>query len=147
MPTDDADGIHYEDEARILELVRDVAVTLDKSKKLTYQKKPGMGMPDDFMERMSNHYVRAMERKNNMGKLGLTPKEGGGKVTAKKIRKDSAADKAGILKGDQVIAINGKAIDSLFTMRRALAGKMKGESVEVVYKRGRKTTSTTAVLE
>jgi len=96
---------------------------------------------------MGDHYVRAMERKNNMGKLGLTPKEGVGKITAKKIRKDSAADKAGILKGDQVISIDGQAIDSLFAMRRALAGKMKGESVEVVYKRGRKTTSATAILE
>ena len=49
----------------------------------------------------------------------------------------------GFEKGDQIISINGQAIDSLFSMRRALAGKMKGESVEVVFKRGSKTTSTT----
>ena len=143
MPDDDPDRILYDEEVRILNVVKDCVIALDKRKKLKFTSNDGYGLPPDFMKRNMIHAQRAMERKAKMGKLGLTPEEGKDYIKAKKIRKESAADQAGIKPGDKIISIDGYALTTILDLRRALAGKMKGESVEVVYKRGRKTASAT----
>jgi aminopeptidase YwaD len=147
MPGDDADGILYDEEVQILNIVKDCAIALDQVKKLKFTSNDGMGMPPDFMERNMMHFQHAMERKQKLGKLGVTPEEGKEVIKAKKVREDSAADQAGLKAGDKLLSIEGRAMVTILDMRRALGGKMKGETVEVVYSRSGKSHTATITLQ
>lgn len=148
MPGDDADKINYVGEVKVLSMARDILNILDTQESLTFVDFGGMGMPEDFMDRMRDHYMRISKRKGMKGKLGLRAKEDDlPGLLVETVRDGSAAAAAGLQAGDHVVSINGKETPDLSMLRRALAGGLKGETVEVVAKRGETTLKLTAVLQ
>jgi len=138
MPSDDAEGINYDGEIKILEVVRDCVHALDAFEGgLEFERVDGMAMPDDFMDRTMDHYRRIGERNRLRGKLGVSIEaDGDGGMRISKVRADSAGAAAGVQVGDLLVEVNGKAIGSKDALRRALAGGMKGDLVPVVLQRG-----------
>jgi regulator of sigma E protease len=61
------------------------------------------------------------------------------------VEKGSAADKAGIKQGDELLRINGRAIETSSNLSDATRS-LKGESIEVIYKRGGEEKTTKIVL-
>lgn len=148
MPGDDADKINYEGEVKVLEMARDILRILDTQESLTFVNKGGMGMPADFMDRMRDHYMRISQRKGMKGKLGLrveTDEQPGLIVTT--VSEGSAASEAGLQSGDRVTSIGGKETPDMMMLRRALAGGLKGDTVEITALRGETTLKLTAVLK
>ena len=148
MPSDDADRINYEGEVKVLEMARDIVVLLDDQKSLTFVNLGGMGMPESFMPRMSDHYRQISARKKMKGKLGLrvsVDEELG--LVVNTISGGSAAEEAGLVVGDQVISIAGKETPNMDMLRRALASGLKGDTVEIRVTRGTTKMVLTAVLK
>lgn len=78
--------------------------------------------------------------------LGVTTDatEGGAKITA--ITKSSAAEKAGLMKGDIITKVNDEKVDSHSDVTKAI-GKLKPEDkVSISYKRDGKENKATAIL-
>lgn len=148
MPGDDAEKINYEGAIRILGLVRDIAVQInDMEGPLTYQEAPGMGMPADFNERMSEHFQRIMELRNRRGSLGVTPGElRDGGIEVAEVRPGSAADEAGIRAGDVLLSIEGMEVGTVAQLRRALGGRLEGDPVSIVLLRNGAQQTVRAVL-
>jgi len=148
MPSDDADKINYVGEVKILKLTRDVLVLLDQQKSLTFVNKGGMGMPESFMPRMSDHYRRISARKKLKGKLGLrvTVEEELGLVV-NTVSAGSAAEAAGLEVGDFVVSVNGTETPDMNMLRRALAAGLKGDEIELRILRGSTKMVLTAVLK
>lgn len=148
MPGDDADKINYEGEVVILEMVRSVLTILDGQESLTYVNKGGMGMPADFMDRMMNHMQMIAKRRSMKGKLGLRAKEDEAPgLLVESVREGSAAAAAGLQAGDHVVSVAGKETPDLMMLRRALAGGLKGETVELRVERDTTKLILSAVLQ
>ena len=149
MPSDDAHLINYEGEVRVIQLARNILETLDgHPESLTFQNVGGMGMPEDFNDRMMEHYVRIAERRAKKGRLGIRPgsyTESGLELVS--VRESSAAAKAGIQGSDIVVAIDGRKILTSKDIRRALAGKLKGTEVSITLRRFEGEVEITAVLD
>ncbi|HEX9794675.1 MAG TPA: M28 family peptidase [Planctomycetota bacterium] len=148
LPTDDADKINYEGEVQILQLVRKVAMAIDgHAGAITYHQRPGMAMPDDFMDRMRTHYTLIAERRNLKGKLGITPSEATGGLAIGAVSEGSAAAAAGLQAGDMLIRIGERDIRTLEDLRRALGSGLRGDVVKVTIERAGKRNTLDAVLK
>jgi len=136
MPGDDIDKINYQGEVKVLELIRDVVGKLDAhDQALKFHKRPGMAMPKDFNEKMMEHYMAISKRSQNRGKLGLSLEEHEDGLTVTRVRENSAAAQAGLLKGDVLQVVNGRKTSSTDDLRRAMGGLLKGEKMKVSYQR------------
>ncbi len=139
LPTDDADKIEYEAEIGILNLVRDIAVELnDGEGALSFKKAPGMGMPKDFWQRNMDHMRLVQKRSQNRGKFGMGVEVmEDGRIAVNKVT--SAAKTARVKKGDILVSVNDRIIDSIADLRRAMAGGMKGDAITLTVLRKGKT--------
>ncbi len=147
MPSDDADRINYSGEVKVLNLVQTIVAKLDGEAKLTFNNHGGMGMPEDFMDRMMVHYQGIAERKSKKGKLGLRTGDVIGKgLEVSSVRTDSAASAAGLKDGDVLLNVNGRKTIDIDSLRRALAGGLKGEEVALKVLRDGETLDLTAIL-
>jgi S1-C subfamily serine protease len=72
---------------------------------------------------------------NKRGVFGVALDETKAGVVVDEVQAGSAADKGAIVKGDVVIAVNGKKIGSIDDFAAALKGKMAGETLTVVISR------------
>ncbi|MCH2112135.1 MAG: M28 family peptidase, partial [Planctomycetes bacterium] len=134
MPGDDADKIDYAGEVKVLELIRDIAGSLDqRDDRLTFQTAPGMGMPADFNDRMMSQYGKIAERAKNRGRLGINADSSEGGLLIIRVREESAAARAGLQVGDVLVSLSGRATTDKEQLRRAMGGKLKGEVVTAVY--------------
>ena len=148
MPSDDAERINVAGEVKILGLVREVAQALDAHDgALDYVAARGMAMPDDFWKRNNEHMTRAFERQRLRGRLGVSVDEAEGGLAVASVREGSAGAEAGVLAGDLLLRVNDRAVDSKEDLRRALGGKLKGESVVVVLRRGETEQTLEVVLK
>jgi serine protease Do len=73
------------------------------------------------------------------GMMGFLPSpktldNGGIEIT--RVLPGSPSEKAGLEKGDVIVAIDGKVIDSIADLRQALGQYVAGETVKVTYRRG-----------
>ncbi len=131
LPSDDVERINFPGEVAILKLAREMLLALDRHDgDLTFHRQPGMALPRDFMERNQEHFRHIAEQTRRRGRLGLHidgPRDGGLAVAS--IREDSAAAAAGIQPGDVILAVDGREVASTADLRRALAGREKGEEV------------------
>ena len=148
MPSDDADRINYVGEVKVLNLAQEVIAKLDSESSLTFKDHGGMGMPKDFNDRMMKHYRSISQRKSMKGKLGVTAGDvvGNGLLVAS-VRDGSAADAAGMEDGDILLSINERNTVDMMQLRRALAGGLKGDEVNITVLRGETTVKLTAVLK
>ena len=94
-----------------------------------------MGMPADFDTRMREHYRHIAERRVMKGKLGIRADVAGEMLTLSKVTVDSAASESGLMVGDVLLQVNGRDITSMETLRRALAGGLRGEEVSMIVTR------------
>ncbi len=148
MPSDDADKINYVGEVRVLNLGLQMLQILDQQPHLSFVNLGGMGMPADFMEKMSDHFRMIAARRANKGKLGLRVKvEAEGGLTVKALSAGSAAERAGLQVGDQVLAINQQETPNFDWLRRALASGMKGDVVKIKVRRGEQQLLLSATLQ
>ena len=133
----------------VLDLVRQVAERLnDAEGELTFQRKPGMAMPEDFNQRMGQHFRKVAEILRQRGRLGITPGDpADGGLEVARVTPGSAAEKAGLEPGDRLLSIDGQAIPDIQQLRRALGGKMKGDPVLLVVRRGKVEMSLRATLQ
>ncbi len=67
-------------------------------------------------------------------------------VVAIYIHKDGAAQKAGMKKGDVILAVNGEAIDSRSEFEELMSYHSPGDEIKIRYKRGQKTAEAHMVL-
>lgn len=81
------------------------------------------------------------------GKLGVLLDEEGKTLTIKALDKNSAADKAGLRKGDRLAQINGTAIQSMADLKLALAQHTPGSMVEVTVERHGTEIAHTVMLQ
>jgi serine protease Do len=76
--------------------------------------------------------------------LGLTERTG---VLVSNVRQGSAADKAGVKRGDIVTAINGEKIDDSNVLRNKVAGTLPGTEIKLTVVRDGKSQELTATLD
>jgi len=76
--------------------------------------------------------------------LGLTERTG---VLVSNVRQGSAADKAGVKRGDIVTAINGEKIDDSNVLRNKVAGTLPGTEIKLTIVRDGKSQELTATLD
>ncbi len=76
--------------------------------------------------------------------LGITEKSG---VLVSNVRQGSAAEKAGVKRGDIVTAINGEKIDDSNVLRNKVAGTLPGTEIKLTIVRDGKSQEMTATLD
>lgn len=76
--------------------------------------------------------------------LGITEKSG---VLVSNVRQGSAAEKAGVKRGDIVTAINGEKIDDSNVLRNKVAGTLPGTEIKLTVVRDGKSQELTATLD
>lgn len=127
-PDDDAEYINYEGEVEILNMIRDlIEVLANEDTQLTYQQ---YGTPQK-----ANHRYKLKVT------LGIVPDmvsadNNGLRVDG--VRKGGAADNAGIVKGDLIVAINGMPITNIYDYMARLKQLKAGDRVNVEYIRNNK---------
>jgi serine protease Do len=68
-------------------------------------------------------------------------------VLVSNVKPGSAADKAGIKRGDVITAINGEKIEDTNVLRNKVAGTMPGSEIKLTVVRGGSETELTATLD
>ena len=122
-PGDDADKINYTGEVAVLNMVYDLAITVSAGKRLTFH---------EAGAKQATRYGRNMKVT-----LGIVPdmvSNDNNGLRVDGVRKGGPADKAGIIKGDRVISIEGQPVTNIYDYMARL-GKLKpGQvaSVEIV---------------
>jgi aminopeptidase YwaD len=122
-PTDDADKINYTGEVAVLDMAYDLANELVVGKRLSFRESGTKQAP---------RYGRNMKVT-----LGIVPdmvSNDNNGLRVDGVRKGGPADKAGIIKGDRVISIEGQPVTNIYDYMARL-GKLKpGQiaSVEIV---------------
>jgi serine protease Do len=76
--------------------------------------------------------------------LGLTERTG---VLVSNVRQGSAAEKAGVKRGDIITAINGEKIDDSNVLRNKVAGTLPGTEIKLTITRDGKQQDLTATLD
>ena len=122
-PTDDADKINYNGEAKILQHILSVIQSLDKQPKLVFTK---------TRETQTSTSARFSVS------MGIMPDYtyAGNGVKADGVTDGKPAQKAGIKAGDVIIQIGDYNISSLENYMQALGKFKKGDRAKVKYKRG-----------
>jgi serine protease Do len=106
----------------------------------------GLASPSPFRSRDFNFDGQNFLFDSDRPFLGVTTDEaeGGAKITA--VTKNSAAEKAGLMKGDIITKINNEKVSDHSDVSRAI-GKLKAEEkVDITYKRDGKENKVTATL-
>lgn len=122
-PADDAEKIDYKGEAQVLEMIYDLTLSVANDKKLI------------FRESGSKQAVRY--GRNMKVTLGIVPDMVSTDNTGLRVdgvRKGGPAEKAGIVKGDRVISIEGQPVTNIYDYMARL-GKLKAgqvASVEII---------------
>jgi S1-C subfamily serine protease len=83
---------------------------------------------------LPEHLINKLKLESNSGLIVLTSEPGG------------PADRAGVLVGDILVSLDGKAVDDLQNLHAALAGDTVGKTVKVVIVRGGELTETPIVV-
>jgi uncharacterized iron-regulated protein len=88
----------------------------------------------------------APERDTLFPGLGVStrPAEGGKGVSIINVEKKSVAEKAGLALGDQIVSMDGTAVEDRETLNRLVAEKKWGDSARLTLRRGGSSVSTTA---
>jgi len=119
-PTDEADRIDYKSETQVLDMVYDLAKLVANSERLTYRQSGS---------KQSISYGRNMKVT-----LGIVPdmvsSENNG-LRVDGVRKGGPADKAGLLKGDRIVSIEGQPVTNIYDYMARL-GKLKVGQVATV---------------
>jgi hypothetical protein len=122
-PSDDADKINYTGEVAVLDMVYDLAVKVSAGSRLTFH---------EAGAKQATRYGRNMKVT-----LGIVPdmvSNDNNGLRVDGVRKGGPADKAGIIKGDRVISIEGQPVTNIYDYMARL-GKLKpGQvaSVEII---------------
>lgn len=122
-PADDADKINYTGEVAVLDMVYDLSVVVASNKKLSF--------------RESGSKQAARYGRNMKVTLGIVPdmvSNDNNGLRVDGVRKGGPADRAGIVKGDRVITIEGQPVTNIYDYMARL-GKLKpGQvaSVEII---------------
>lgn len=124
-PTDTADKINYEGEARIVAYVRDIVQTIDES-----EKRPGytVAKSDAVVGRSTGFRVY----------LGTIPNyaEATDGVKLDGVRDDSPAAKAGLKAGDRIVRLAGRDVRNVYDYTYALGEMRAGQEYEIEIVRG-----------
>jgi hypothetical protein len=122
-PADDADLINYAGEVEVLDMVYDLAIVVSAGDRLTFR---------EAGSKQATRYGRNMKVT-----LGIVPdmvsNENNG-LRVDGVRKGGPADKAGIVKGDRIVSVDGKPVTNIYDYMARL-GKFKAgqvASVEIV---------------
>lgn len=123
-PADDADKIDYESETAVLEMVYDLASTLATS-------------PERLTFREAGAKQEARGGRNLKVTLGIVPDMVSNDNTGLRVdgvRKGGPAEKAGIAKGDRIVAIEGQAVTNIYDYMARLTMLKAGQvaTVEIV---------------
>jgi len=122
-PNDDADKINYTGEVAVLDMVYDLAIKISVGKRLAFH---------EAGAKQGARYGR-----NLKVTLGIVPdmvSNDNNGLRVDGVRKGGPADKAGIIKGDRVISIEGQPVTNIYDYMARL-GKLKpGQvaSVEII---------------
>jgi C-terminal processing protease CtpA/Prc len=122
-PADDADKINYSGEVAVLDMVYDLSTVLANSNRLSF--------------RESGSKQPARYGRNMKVTLGIVPdmvSNDNNGLRVDGVRKGGPADRAGIVKGDRVISIEGQPVTNIYDYMARL-GKLKpGQvaSVEII---------------
>ena len=122
-PGDDAEKINYKGEVAVLDMVYDLAIKISDGKRLTFR---------EAGSKQGTRYGR-----NLKVTLGIVPdmvSNDNNGLRVDGVRKGGPADKAGIIKGDRVISIEGQPVTNIYDYMARL-GKLKpGQvaSVEII---------------
>lgn len=82
------------------------------------------------------------------GYLGIAvKKDGNGGLTVSEVAMESPADKAGLIAGDEILAIGGITVDSPSSVRDALQSQPPGQSVSITIRCGDKVRKLSAQLD
>ncbi len=76
--------------------------------------------------------------------LGLKDSKG---VLVSNVRSGSAADKAGLKRGDVITAINGETVEDANVLRNKVAGTLPGSEIKITFTRDGNQQEATAVLD
>lgn len=88
----------------------------------------------------------ALRAKGSRGaSLGVRTRSEGGRCVLASVLRDSAAERAGLSPGDEIVAIDGRRVDDS-GLRRRLEARKPGESVELLFARRDWLQSTRVVL-
>jgi len=123
-PADDADKIDYDGEANVLNLVYDLAYSLATSPERL-----------SFREAGAKQEVRGA--RNLKVTLGIVPdmvSNDNSGLRVDGVRKGGPADKAGILKGDRIVAVEGQAVTNIYDYMARLTMLKSGQiaTVEII---------------
>jgi aminopeptidase YwaD len=119
-PGDDADKINYTGEVAVLDLVYDLADMLSVGKRLSFH---------EAGAKQATRYGRNMKVT-----LGIVPdmvSNDNSGLRVDGVRKGGPADKAGIIKGDRIISIEGQPVTNIYDYMARL-GKLKPGQVASV---------------
>lgn len=119
-PADDADKINYTGEVAVLNMVYDLAIKISAGNKLTF--------------RESGSKQAARYGRNMKVTLGIVPdmvSNDNNGLRVDGVRKGGPADRAGIVKGDRVISIEGQPVTNIYDYMARL-GKLKPGQVAIV---------------
>ena len=124
-PSDDADKINYQGEAKVLEYMIDLIEDLANQPKLKF-----------YETRTKDSGAKSSFKVT----LGVMPDYGfqGKGLRIDAVNKDKPADKAGLQAGDVVIKIGDSTIENIYDYMKVLSKYTKGETVDVEVLRGSK---------
>lgn len=124
------------------------------------KKKPSMGndfgsmFPDNFMEQFSFGFDlesllqgKPNKKKNGRPFLGVSTDEADNGVLITDVGVGSAADKAGLLKGDIIKAIDGEKMDNPINYIEYIEKKKVGDEISIEILRNKKKKTIKATLE
>ena len=122
-PSDMADKINYKGESDILDIAYDLATIMGKSKPLTYQQ-------------FTNKYnVGLRPYRITLGIMPDVTNNSNQGVEVIDARKGGPAEKAGIMKDDYIISIDGKEVKNITEYMNRLNLLKKGDKIKVGIKR------------
>jgi predicted metalloprotease with PDZ domain len=90
--------------------------------------------PVAYDEHLSKLGLTLRAKGSKGGALGVRTRAEGSKVFLASVLRDSAAERAGLSPGDELVAIDGRRVDD-GTLRRRLESRKPGEVIEVTYAR------------
>ena len=102
--------------------------------------------PDSRILLPSEEDLAAIEERRNRPYLGIHPRAGDDCLVLDGLVEDGPAARSGLETGDRLVRLNGRAVDSLDTLRTALEGLLPGDQTEVVVLRAGRRHSLTLTL-